>query len=73
MSSVQMQESLEITQAEEAKSISVAEAARILGKSPQFVRIGLQRELLPIGVAVQMSSKWTYHISPKLLREYVDH
>lgn len=54
-----------------SKSISVSEAAKILGKSPQFVRVGLQRNILPIGVAVQMSSKWTYHISPKLLSEYV--
>lgn len=52
------------------QSVSIADAARILGKSPQFVRIGLQRQLLPFGVAVQMSSKWTYHISPKLLEEY---
>lgn len=54
-----------------AKKISVAEAAKILGKSEQFVRIGLQRGLLPIGTAVKMSSRWTYHISPKLLAEYV--
>ena len=55
----------------QAQNISVSEAARKLGKSEQFVRIGLQRQLLPIGVAVQMSSKWTYHISPKLLEEYI--
>ena len=46
------------------------EAARILNVSPQFVRIGLQRDKLPIGTAVKMSSKWTYHISEKLLQEY---
>lgn len=54
-----------------ALNVSVAEAARILGKSEQFVRIGLQRNILPIGTAVKMSSRWTYHISPKLLQEYV--
>lgn len=53
------------------QNVSVSEAAKKLGKSAQFVRIGLQRQLLPIGVAVQMSSKWTYHISPKLLDEYI--
>jgi len=53
------------------RNISVKEAAKILGKSEQFVRIGLQRGLLPIGTAVKMSSVWTYHISPKLLSEYV--
>lgn len=51
-------------------NISVKEAAEILGKSEQFVRIGLQRGLLPIGTAVKMSSIWTYHISPKLLEDY---
>lgn len=54
-----------------AKNISVKDAASILGVSQQFVRVGLQREKLPIGTAVKMSSKWTYHISPKLLEEYV--
>lgn len=52
-------------------NISVKKAAEILGKSQQFIRIGLQRQLLPIGTAVKMSSQWTYHISPKLLEEYV--
>lgn len=50
--------------------MKVNEAAKILGKSPQFVRIGLQRGILPIGTAVKMSSRWTYHISEKQLREY---
>lgn len=53
------------------ENVSVKEAAKILGVSQQFVRIGLQQKVLPIGTAVQMSSKWTYHISPKLLNEYV--
>jgi hypothetical protein len=52
-------------------NLSVKEAAERLGKSQPFVRIGLQRGLLPIGTAVKMSSKWTYHISPKKLDEYV--
>jgi hypothetical protein len=52
-------------------NIPVSEAAKRIGKSEQFVRIGLQQKILPIGVAVKMSSKWTYHISPKLLAEYV--
>lgn len=54
----------------EALNIKVSDAAKILGKSEQFVRVGLQRNILPIGTAVQLSSKWTYHISPKLLQDY---
>ena len=54
-----------------AKNISVKEAAEIMGKSQQFVRIGLQRGFLKFGTAIKMSSIWTYHISPKLFYEYV--
>jgi len=53
------------------ENISVKQAAEIMGKSQQFIRVGLQRGLLPIGIAIKMSSKWTYYISPKLFYEYV--
>jgi len=53
------------------QNISVKDAAGILGKSQQFVRVALQQDILPIGVAVKMSTVWTYHISPKLLNEYI--
>jgi hypothetical protein len=51
------------------KKISVQAAADVLGKSAQYVRIGLQQGVLPIGSAVKLSSMWTYHISPKLQYE----
>lgn len=51
--------------------MKVAECAKILGKSEQFVRIGLQRGILPFGYAVKMSSKWTYHISESKVYEYL--
>jgi len=50
-----------------ANNLSVKETAEVLGKCQQFVRVGLQRGLLPIGTAVKLSSKWTYHISAKKL------
>ena len=50
--------------------ISITEAAKILDASPDFVRFAMQQGRLPIGSAAKMSSKWTYHISPKLLAEY---
>lgn len=50
--------------------IKVTEAAAVLRVSDQFVRIGLQRGILPIGTAIKMSSKWTYQISPKMLADY---
>ena len=51
-------------------NISIKEASRLMGKSEMFVRVGLQRGILPIGVAVKTSSKYTYHISPKQLSDY---
>jgi transcriptional regulator with XRE-family HTH domain len=52
------------------RNISVAEAARRLGKSEQFIRVGLQNQRLPFGTAVFVK-RWSYHISPKLLDEYI--
>lgn len=51
--------------------MKVSEAAKLLNKSEQFVRIGLQRGILPFGYAVKMSSKWTYHVSEAKLNEYL--
>lgn len=51
--------------------MKVSEVARLLGKSEQFVRIGLQRGILPFGYAVKMSWKWCYHISEHKVREYL--
>lgn len=51
--------------------MTVIECAKLLGKSPQFVRIGLQRGILPFGYAIKMSSVWTYHISEAKVHEYL--
>lgn len=52
-------------------NISVATAARLMGVSQQYIRVGMQRKLLPIGTAIQISSKrYTYYISPKLFEDY---
>lgn len=53
------------------KKVSVLLASKVLDVSPQFIRIGLQREKLPFGIAVLMNKRWVYHISPNLLSEYV--
>lgn len=56
---------------EEKKSLSIKTAAEIMGKSEQFVRVGLQRGILPFGNAVKLSTRWTYYISPARFYEYV--
>jgi len=53
------------------KNIPINIVAEIIGKSQQFVRIGLQQKTLPIGSAVKMSSEWTYHVSYELLKNYI--
>lgn len=55
------------------QNISVNEAARIMKKSPMFVRIGLQRGILPFGVAFktdESNEQYDYYISPLLFAEY---
>ena len=57
---------------ESGKKVTVAMAARRMGKSEQFVRIALQRANAPFGFAIRMpSGKWSYHISPKKFADYV--
>jgi len=55
----------------EMNRIPIQNVAELLNCSPQFVRIGLQQQRLPIGTAVKMSSTWTYHVSYELLKNYV--
>ena len=52
-------------------NIKPAEAADILGVSPQFVRVAMQLGQLPIGVAIKLpgSTELTYQISDNLLQE----
>lgn len=58
----------------DGKNIPVYEAAKIMGKTAMFVRIGLQRGILPFGYAFktdESNSRFSYYISPKLFYEYV--
>lgn len=52
-------------------NVKVTDAAKYLGVSPQYIRIGLQRNRLPFGSAVQTSGledgHWSYQISPQAL------
>lgn len=50
-------------------------AADVMGKKGNFVRIGLQRGLLPFGVAIPTSERgnkvrYSYYISPKKFMKY---
>lgn len=53
------------------RKVPTAVAARILGKSENFIRFGLQQGRLPFGSAVKTAKdRWGYHISPLLLANY---
>ena len=58
------------THEEAGKNVPVKAAAELLGMSQQFVRIGLQRGILPFGSAVKLSTRWTYYVSLARLYEY---
>jgi hypothetical protein len=49
-------------------------AAAMMGKTPQFVRVGLQRGRLPFGTALKQKegrfSKYSYYISPAKFLDY---
>lgn len=53
------------------KNVTVQRAAKLMGKSEQFIRVGLRNNRLPFGSAVQLSSKWTYYICPTLFYQYI--
>ena len=66
----------------DGKNIPVKEVARLMGKDQQFIRQGIIKGVLPIGVAFKKtivdptwktekeSSQYDFYISPKLLWEY---
>ena len=66
----------------DGKNIPVKEVAKLMGKDQQFIRQGIIKGVLPIGVAFKktiIDSKWNetkestqydFYISPKLLWEY---
>lgn len=47
--------------------ISIKKAAAVMGCTEQFIRIGMQRNQIDIGMAVKTSSRWTYLIVPDKL------
>ena len=52
-------------------NMTIAEASELMGVSRQFVRVGLQKGILPFGYAVQVSAgRYTYFISRQKFLEY---
>ena len=54
--------------------VSVATAARLMNKGQMFVRIALQRNLVPFGFAVKLQedgAKYDYYINPAQFAAYL--
>ena len=53
------------------KRITIAKAAEVMRKDPQYVRIGIQQGILPFGRAVRVrGERYSYYISPRLFEEF---
>ena len=56
--------------ANQETSMTVQEASKLMGKSQSFVRIGLQRNILPFGFAVKTGKdRYSYFISSEKFTE----
>ena len=54
--------------------VSIATAARLMNKGNQFVRVALQRQLVPFGFAVKLQEdgvKYDYYINPRDFAKYL--
>lgn len=64
-------EEVETEEVEIDRNVPIRVAAKKLGKSEQFIRVGLQNGVFNFGFAVKTSSKYSYHISPNKFEEYI--
>lgn len=47
-----------------AEKLTVEKAAKLMGKTPMFIRMGLRQGRLPFGYAVKMpGGRWSYYIN----------
>ena len=64
------EQSLEDAFASNIANLPVATAAKLMGKSKEYVYKGLQEERFSWGNAVWMGSRWSYYISPAAFAEW---
>lgn len=55
------------------KNISVEQASKLIGKSQQWVRIAMQRNIINIGTCIKRDGckRYDYYINPTLLYKYL--
>jgi hypothetical protein len=52
------------------QKLTVVEAAKIMGVTPQFLRLGLQQHRFPFGEAVKMK-RWSYYINAEKFQRWM--
>ena len=52
-------------------ALAVKDVARVLGVTPQFLRLGLQQGRFPFGAAVKFK-RWAYYINSAQLHDYIN-
>lgn len=56
----------------DGRGLPITEAAKAMGKSQQFIRVALQRQLVPFGIAIQNpGGRWSYYINPTRFQRYI--
>jgi len=53
------------------RKFSVEQAAKIMGVSPMFLRLGLRRGEFPFGVAIKFEKQWRYYINPERFHRWM--
>lgn len=56
----------------ELELITIKEAAEKLNITENGLRLGLQQQLFPFGVAVKQSKEYSYYVFKKRLEKYLD-
>lgn len=51
--------------------MTVQEAAKIMGVTPRFLHLTLQREKVPFGFAIEGNGKWMYYINRTRFMRYM--
>lgn len=51
--------------------ITVAEAAKMMGVTPRFLQLTLQREKVPFGHAIEGNGRWMYYINRTRFMRYM--
>lgn len=54
----------------ETPNLPVIVAARLMGKSKEFIYQGLRDGVFPWGYGVKMGKNWSYYISPVMFTKY---